>query len=152
MLGSRHYVQHPLRPLQGVVANVNLEMLGRPRPDEPGLAWITGMERSDLGQWLTDANPEGRVRFVDAASIGPDEGSAFDRSDNYPLAQRGVVAHSISTGRIDAYYHSPDDEADGLDYEAMAELVRGIARGVYRLAEHEGRPRWIEDEQVGRSP
>ena len=41
-----------LRTLDRVVAQVNLEMLGRPDPDAPGLAWITGMERSELGEWL----------------------------------------------------------------------------------------------------
>ncbi|MCA9654560.1 MAG: M28 family peptidase [Myxococcales bacterium] len=144
LLGSTHYAAHPLLPLDRVVAQVNLEMLGRPDPDAPGLAWITGMERSELGEWLAAANVGTELRFVDAMEIGPVEGGAFERSDNYPLALQGVVAHSVSTGRLDALYHSPDDEADTLDYEGMAVLVEGIARGVHHLGEAQGQPGWID--------
>lgn len=144
LLGSKYYVEHPVRPLDAVVAHVNLEMLGRPEPDAPPTVWITGKDRSQLGDWFSAATPSGEVRFVDGGAIGPVEGAAFDRSDNYPLARRGVVAHTLATGRLDALYHSPADEADRLDYVRMVPLVRAIARGVHRLAEHEGRPAWID--------
>ncbi len=142
--GSYHFAEHPLRPLDTIVAHVNLEMLGRPGSADPPLAWIPGMARSELGSWLTAANPAPGVRFVDGVEIGANEGGAFNRSDNYPLALRGVVAHTVAAGTIDELYHSPDDESDQLDYERMAVLVQAIARGVHRLAEHEGRPAWID--------
>lgn len=142
--GSYHYAAHPVLPLDGVVAHVNLEMLGRPGPASPPVVWIPGMARSELGEWLNAAVPPEGVRFVDGWEIGPEEGAAFDRSDNYPLAQRGVVAHTVASGPLDALYHSLDDEAESLDYERMAHVVRAIARGVHRLAEQPGRPRWSD--------
>ena len=135
--------EHPVRPLDDVIAHVNLEMLGRPGPAEPPTAWIPGRARSELGDWLSAATPESEVRFVDGYAIGPEEGAAFDRSDNYPLALHGVVAHTVASGPLDALYHSPLDQAERLDYPRMARLVQAIARGVYRLAEHPGRPGWI---------
>lgn len=147
LLGSTYYAEHPVRPLEDVVADVNLEMLGRPSAAKPLVAWITGMERSELGAWLAAPNEGSEVRFVDAREIGPVEGAAFGRSDNYPLALHGVVAHSISTGQLDELYHSPDDEADSLDYERMAIVVGAIARGVHHLAEADGRPQWIDPPQ-----
>jgi hypothetical protein len=144
LLGSYHFAEHPVRPLADVVAHVNLEMLGRPGAADPPVAWIPGMARSDLGTWLAAANPDSGVRFLDGNEIGPEEGAAFNRADNYPLALRGVVAHTVAAGTIDELYHSPDDEADQLDYERMAVLVQAVARGVHRLAEHDGAPRWID--------
>jgi hypothetical protein len=144
LLGSHHFAAQPLRPLDGMVAHVNLEMLGRPRPDQPPTVWIPGMARSQLGSWLADANASTGVRFVDALEIGPEEGDAFDRSDNYPLALGGVVAHTVSTGVLDDLYHSPRDESGTLDYERMAVLVQAIARGVHRLAERDGQPQWLD--------
>ena len=141
MRGSKHYAREPLRPLESTVAMVNLEMLGRPGDENDPPVWVTGSEHSDLIDWLDAANEGHGVRFVDGREIGPEEGDAYDRSDNYPLAQRGVVAHSVSLGAIDEHYHAPHDEADTLDYEAMTVVVQGIARGVYRLAEHDERPR-----------
>lgn len=142
--GSYHFAEHPLRPLEDTVAHVNLEMLGRPGSADPPVAWIPGMARSELGSWLAQANPGAGVRFIDALEIGPAEGGAFHRSDNYPLALRGVVAHTVAAGTIDELYHSPDDESDRLDYERMAVLVRAVARGVHHLAEHDGRPAWLD--------
>lgn len=145
LLGSRHYVEHPVRPLEDVVAHVNLEMLGRPGPADPPVAWLPGSTRSDLAAWLSAANPgPSAVPFVDGSAIGPEEGGAFARADNYPLALAGVVAHTVAAGSIDELYHSPDDESGSLDYERMAVIVQAVARGVYRLAEHDGRPRWID--------
>lgn len=144
LLGSRHYAEHPVRPLEDVVAQVNLEMLGRPEPGPPLTMWIPGMERSTLGQWLAAPSDPGRLRVVDGTALGRAEGGAFDRSDNYPLAMHGVVAHTVAAGRLDALYHSPDDEADMLDYEPMAVIVRALARGVHHLAERDGRPEWID--------
>ncbi|MCX4247579.1 M28 family metallopeptidase [Paraliomyxa miuraensis] len=149
--GSYHYAEHPVRPLEQVVAHVNLEMLGRASPEDPSsgalVAWLPGMMRSELGEWLTAANPDGKVTFLDGFAIGAEEGAAFDRSDNYPLARQHVVAHTVAAGTIDALYHSPDDEADRLDYERMSVIVQAVARGVWRLAEHEGQPGWFDPPQ-----
>ena len=145
LLGSRHFAEDPARPLADVVAHVNLEMLGRPGAADPPVAWLPGSTRSDLVTWLAAANPgASAVRFVDGTAIGVEEGGAFDRADNYPLALAGVVAHTVAAGTIDELYHSPDDESDSLDYDRMAVIVQAVARGVHRLAEHDGRPAWID--------
>lgn len=140
--GSRHHVRDPVIPLDRVVAVVNLEMLGRPSPENPAQAWITGFELSTLGETFVEIGPSAGVEFVTAASIGPIEGAAFDRSDNLPFADAGVVAHSISTGRLGPLYHSVEDEPDTLDYDTMAMLVRGIASATLVLADAEERPSW----------
>ncbi len=149
LLGSYHLAEHPLLPLEGIVAQLNLEMVGRPGPGEPLTSWITGMSRSDLGTRLSAASQGMGVTFVDGTEIGHAEGNAFHRSDNYPLALQGVVAHTISTGRLDALYHSPDDEADTLDYERMAVLIRAIAQATIAVANADGRPQWLDPPRPG---
>ncbi len=143
LVGSSYYVEHPVRPLDSVIAYLNLEMLGRPGPAQPPTAWLPGAGRSDLLSWLTAANP-GEVRFVDGYEIGPTEGAAYERSDNYPLAKAGVIAHTIASGPLDALYHSVDDEVDRLELDRMAVIVRGITRGAHALANHPDRPQWID--------
>ncbi len=144
LLGSGHYAEHPVWPLDSVVAQLNLEMLGRPEPGAPRVSWVTGMARSDLGAWLNDGSEGSSVRFVPGTEVGRQEGSAFDRSDNYPLALQGVIAHTIAAGRLDALYHSADDEADTLDYEGMAVVVRAVAQAAMHIADADGRPAWID--------
>ena len=143
MRGSKHWVSEPLVPLERTIAVVNLEMLGRPEPREPLVAWVTGAELSDLIDAFVDPDVD-RVRFVPSSTIGWEEAAAFGRSDNAPFAAHGVVAHTISTGRIDELYHTVDDEPEALDYPRMARLVRAIAVGVARLADADDRPTWSE--------
>ncbi len=77
-------------------------------------------------------------------AIGPIEGDAFHRSDNFPFASRGIVAHTIAAGPLDEHYHAVSDEVHRLDYAAMVPLVRTLARAVHELARSEGRPTWTD--------
>ena len=139
MKGSKHFVRKPAWPLPSTVAVANLEMLGRPAPEDPPTVWITGHTLSTM----PDAFDTG-AHFVDATTIGPTEAHAFNRSDNLPFADAGVVAHTFASGRLDDYYHSVADEADSLDYERMAVIVAALARGVHRLADEPTRPAWTK--------
>jgi hypothetical protein len=132
--GSKHWIREPLWPLVDTTAVVNLEMLGR--ADAP-LVWITGHELSTLPAAFED-----EAEFVASSTIGEAEADTFDRSDNHPFAREGIVAHTFAAGRLDELYHSADDEADSLDYERMAIIVRALARGIHRVADTPAPPRW----------
>jgi hypothetical protein len=69
----------------------------------------------------------------------------FPRSDNWPLAASGVVAHTISVLFEDfTDAHSPADEWRKIDFDNMAAVVRVIAEGVRQIADGEA-PRWRDD-------
>lgn len=140
--GSTYWVAHPLVPLDRIVAVVNLEMLGRIDTANPKRVWVTGMPLSTLGDRIAAGARELDVEVVDGSAAGQLEGRLFRQSDNWPFAEQGVVAHSLSTGVIDDHYHSVQDEPDTLDYDEMAPLVRAIAFGVFRLAQDDDVPSW----------
>ena len=51
--GARYFIANSPVPLTQIVADLNLEMLGRPDPKLPtGTLWLTGFERSTLGPEL----------------------------------------------------------------------------------------------------
>jgi len=143
--GSQHYVKHPAWPIEHTIAVVNLEMLGRATPAAPTRAWFTGFELSDLPEVFERAGGPHGVEFVSSQQIGPVEGNAFSRSDNYPFALAGVVAHTIAAGTLDEYYHAVHDDPSTLDYPRMAAIVRSIAAATYELAESTQQPAWTED-------
>lgn len=142
MRGSREFVEAPPVPLRGVVAVLNLEMLGHPDPSDPRRAWVTGHAYSSLPSWLERAGASEEVTFVAGFQIGTEEGRAFDRSDNYPFAQAGMVAHTIAAGPIDEHYHAPSDEPSGVDAAAMVPIVRALARATFELANADEVPQW----------
>jgi Zn-dependent M28 family amino/carboxypeptidase len=65
----------------------------------------------------------------------------FQRSDNYGLALRGIVAHTLSTFNLHADYHRPSDEADRLDYDHMASVI-DAATAATRLLADGPKPAW----------
>ena len=54
LLGTRHYLNHPVVPLDRTVADLQVEMVGRPDSEAGGAgrAWLTGYERSTMGERL----------------------------------------------------------------------------------------------------
>ncbi len=149
--GSKYWIEAPPLSIADTIAVVNLEMLGRPGVT-PRRAWITGKSYSDLGATFDAAGVEIGFEFPDGADVGRTEGNLFERSDNWPFAAAGVVAHSVSAGVLDAYYHHVDDEPESLEYEAMAAVVGAIAWASWRIAEAETIPQWTRAgrERIGR--
>lgn len=130
LLGTRWYLEHPALPLERTVANLEVEMIGRPDSLAGGVgkAWLTGYERSTMGDALK----------AEGVPIVPDPRPAedfFERSDNIAFAWRGIVAHTLSSYNLHADYHRPSDDAAHVDYAHMAKVIEAAVRAVRILAD-----------------
>ncbi len=137
LVGTQHWIEQPTVPLESLAANINVEMIGRPDPlaGGPGGLWLTGHDLSTLRESWTGAG----------LKISPDlrpEQNFFRRSDNYALALRGVVAHTLSSYNLHTDYHRVSDEADTLDYAHMEAAVATVAAAVRHTADEDGVPAW----------
>ncbi len=141
--GSSAYARDPALPLEQTIAMFNLEMLGHPDPEDPKRAWVSGYRYSTLPQWLDRGGAPESVTFVPGSMIGTAESDVFDRSDNYPLALHGVIAHTIAAGPLDEHYHAVTDDLSNIDAEAMVPIVRSVARAVDEVARKEAVPTWL---------
>ena len=135
--GSRYFIANPPVPLTDIVANINFEMLGRPDDKvPPATLWLTGYERSDFGPTLAKrgaaivADPHPNQRF-------------FERSDNYALALRGVVAHTISSYNLHTDYHRPSDDITKIDFPFMTRSLNSLVVPIRWLANSNYRPAWL---------
>jgi hypothetical protein len=106
-----------------IIADFNIEMIGRISEKGVGAADISGYEHSDFGKILQKNLEGSSYKFY------PDTLNTFYDSDNFTLAIKGIPAHTIISSRVDKepYYHTPDDEWDKLDYKNMNEVIRAIA-------------------------
>lgn len=109
-----------------VMAMFNIEMIGTESKWGTNSAYITGYEKTDMGQILEKNLTGTNFKFY------PDpypQQSLFYRSDNATLARLGVPAHTISTSKMDSekFYHTLDDEIETLDMKNMAEIIKAIA-------------------------
>lgn len=136
MLGTRWFIDNPVVPFGQIVANLEIEMIGRPDAlaGGAGKAWLTGFERSNMGEQLAAAG----IPIV--ADKRPEQ-NFFERSDNIVLARRGIVAHTLSTFNLHADYHRPSDDLRGMDLEHMAAVINAAARATRILADGP-KPAW----------
>lgn len=138
--GSSAFCERPPVPLDHIVANLNIEMIGRPEPGNEGKAWLTGPGLSDLPKVVEAPLQRAGVLLVDFRMAD----RLFAASDNWSFVQHGIVAHSISAGSLHADYHRPSDEVDKLDIPHMTRIVRGLLAAVRELADRDAAPQWNE--------
>lgn len=136
LVGTRFFLAHPTVALDRIVAGLEIEMIGRPDSlaGGPGKAWLTGYERSTMGDMLKQYG----------IAIVPDPRPSqnfFMRSDNYGFAVRGIVAHTLSTFNLHTDYHHAGDDVDKVDFAHMTAVTRAAAEAVRHLADGP-KPEW----------
>lgn len=138
LLGSRYYVNHPVWPLEKTVANINLEMLGRPEQGAAGKCWSTGWEESDLSEIMSDGAKDVDVLIFQHPEFSG--GMLYRASDNAPFVDKGVIAHSFSAGSLHQDYHKVSDEWEKLELRHMTKVIQGLFAGSFPIANGEATP------------
>jgi acetylornithine deacetylase/succinyl-diaminopimelate desuccinylase-like protein len=136
--GNQFFLEHPPVPLKNIAANLEFEMIGRPDPAvHPDELWLTGFERSNLGLELAKhgaklvADPRPQQDF-------------FQRSDNFALAQKGIVAQTVSSFGLHADYHRPSDDLAHIDFKHMEQAIHSMLGPVEWLSNSEFKPEWVD--------
>ena len=137
--GSTYFAEHPPVPLDQIVANIAIEMIaGGQDPKLPdGVMMMTGYERSNLG---SEMKARGALIGADAYP----EQNFFQRSDNYALALKGIVAHTISAYPTPDTYHQPTDDLAHVDLPFMTRAIQSLIEPVRSLASGDFVPTWNE--------
>jgi len=139
--GSEYFSDHPAVPINSIVADLNIDMIGRNWKDT---IVAIGKEHSDLGATLNRvgaAHPELNMRPID--DIWPQENFYF-RSDHYNFARKGVPILFFFNG-THPDYHQVSDSPDKIDAEKesrVAQLIFYLGVDVANAAE---RPKWNPD-------
>jgi hypothetical protein len=136
--GSEYFSEHPTVPLAQLVANINMDMIGRNWKDT---IVAIGQEHSDLGETLARVNrahPELRMAVID--DLWPEENFYF-RSDHFNFARKGVPILFFFNG-VHADYHKPSDSPDKIDAEKEARVLRMIFYLGQEIGNATARPKW----------
>lgn len=139
LLGSRWFADHPTFPLERVVANINLDMIGSDRHRDSVV--VIGKGYSTLGEVVNRVNarlPE--LRLVASDDIWPEQ-QFFYRSDHVNFLRKDIPAIFFFTG-VHECYHRPCDTADFVDSEKAARVTTLILHTVREIANAERRPEW----------
>jgi Zn-dependent M28 family amino/carboxypeptidase len=147
--GSRAFAQNPPVDIESIVANFNMDMIGRNWPDT---IVAIGKSHSDLGRTVDDvaaAHPELGLKVVD--DLWPAE-NLYGRSDHFSFARRGVPVLFFTSG-LHADYHAVTDSPEKIDAEKEARILRLVFHLTQEIGNRAERPKWKKesyDAVVGR--
>ncbi len=136
--GSRYFSEHPAVPIDRIVADINIDMIGRNWRDT---IVAIGKEHSSLGATLDRVNrdhPELRMTAVD--DRWPEERFYF-RSDHYNFARKGVPILFFFNG-VHPDYHRVTDSPDKIDSEKESRILRLIYYLGHKVGDAAARPTW----------
>lgn len=136
------YFSKQLNPDQ-VTAMFNIEMIGKPSIFGENSGFMTGFDKSSLGEIITRSLEKAPYK------IHPDpypKQQLFYRSDNATLAALGVPAHSFSSDPIDVdkFYHTVNDEVETLDLKHMTQMIKAIAAASESIVSAKETPTRVE--------
>ena len=136
--GSDYFARNPPVPVNQIVANINIDMIGRNWPDT---IVAIGKEHSDLGATLEKVNaahPQLRMAAID--DRWPEERFYF-RSDHYNFARRGVPILFFFNG-VHEDYHEVSDSPDKINSEKEARILKLLYFLGQEVANAPKRPEW----------
>jgi len=130
LIGSAHYVAHPILPLDKTVAMLNMDMVGRLKDEKliiQGAATAPELDKlvDELG------TKYGFEITKQAGGTGPSDHTSF-------YLKKIPVLHFFTGTHRD--YHRPSDDADKLNLDGMRRVVSMLTEMTVALAEAPERP------------
>jgi hypothetical protein len=145
--GSRYFTEYPTVPINQIVTQLNIDMIGRskkegdtnPRNREltgPDGVYVIGstMMSTELGELVNTVNKSFLNLTYDTKYDDPnDPNRFFSRSDHYNYARKGIPIIFFFDG-VHEDYHRPGDTAEKIDYVKMEKITRTIYMTLWEVA------------------
>jgi hypothetical protein len=149
LYGAQYFSDHPTVPLASIVAQINMDQMGRGGPEDappggPNALVVIGSRRlstelGDLAERVNETKGHG-LRFDYEFDRDGDPLRAYCRSDHYMYARYGVPVAFFSAAAWYRDYHMVSDEIQYVAYERMAGIGRYIGDFVFAVANLDHRP------------
>jgi len=157
LYGSRYFTDHPTVPRDSIVAQLNMDMVGRgdatdetgrtkdgqPLHGGPNYVQLVGSRRlsTELGDLIEKVNTEDGhdLTFDYAMDANGHPSNIYCRSDHYSYARYGIPITFFTTG-LHSDYHQVTDEAENIDYPHMAKVADLVADVAVHVADLDHRP------------
>lgn len=150
LYGASHFVSSPTVPRDAIVAQLNMDMVGRGGANDvtgedkaggllkggPGYLQLIGSRRlsTELGDLIETVNTEKKLgfKFDYAMDANGHPQNIYCRSDHYEYAKHGIPIVFFTTGGH-ADYHQVTDEPQYIDYPHLADVARLVYWSAMRL-------------------
>ena len=134
LVGSAFYTANPTVPIDSIVAQINIDMIGRGRAEDlpgggPDYVGVVGsfFDSKDLGETVAAVNKKQAKPLsfdyqYDSTMTWSGYNNIYGRSDHYNYARQGVPIAFFFTG-LHGDYHQRSDEAEYIDYPHYARIA-----------------------------
>jgi Zn-dependent M28 family amino/carboxypeptidase len=157
--GSRYFANYPTVPLDKIVTQLNIDMIGRskkegdtnPKNKElsgPNEIYVIGskMMSTELGDLTESINKQYLNVTFDYRYDNPnDPNRFFFRSDHINYARKGIPIVFFFDGEHEDY-HKPGDSPDKIDYQKLEKVTRTVYMLMWEVANRAVRP--VVDKQL----
>lgn len=145
LLGSRHYSDDPVFPLENTIADLNIDMIGRTDSShtlgEP-YVYVIGSDRlsNDLHRINELANEQYVGLTLDYTfNAESDPNRFYYRSDHYNFARKGIPSIFYFSG-VHEDYHQPTDDVEKIRFDLLLRRTLLVFHTAWALANAEMRP------------
>jgi len=152
--GSRYFTNYPTLPLDKIVTQINIDMIGRSKKEGdtnplnrdlsgPNEIYVIGskMMSTELGELTETVNKQYLNITYDFRYDDPgDPNRFFSRSDHYNYAKKGIPIIFFFDG-VHEDYHRPGDSVDKIDFQKMEKVARTIYMTLWEVANLPARPK-----------
>ena len=143
LLGSEYFSEHPTVPIDQIIMNINVDMVGRSH--HPDTVQGIGRQYTNLGL-LTDRvlreHPDIGLTLIEDPK--PEE-QGFFRSDHLHFVNKDIPAIFFSTGFDHDDYHKASDEFELIDVDKATRVSRMVFHLGALVAGGTVDPAWTED-------
>ena len=160
LLGSQWFTDHPTVNRDSIIGEIDMDMIGRGSTADlpeggPGYLEVVGIRRlsTEFGDVLESVNRRQPAPFVFNLTFDAPGHPLqyYCRADHYSYARYGIPSVAFSRGEhMD--YHQVTDEAQYIDYDALARVANFVRDGAVELATRSGRPKLDKPKGDPRAP
>lgn len=145
LLGSAHYAENPVFPLENTVTNLNIDMIGRvdsAHMDDREFVYLIGSNRistelHEISEAMNDNYTKLELDYTYNAEDHPDR--IYYRSDHWNFAKNGVPIIFYFNG-THPDYHQHTDTVDKIEFDVLKKRTDLVFYTAWEIANREERP------------
>lgn len=140
LYGSRYFADYPSVPIESIVAQLNVDMVGRNRNDDPAqtnTVYLVGSDRistelDEISRAANTALPQPlTLNYEMNDPLDPEQ--LYYRSDHYSYAAKGIPVIFFTTG-LHPDYHANTDEVSKIEFDKLTRVAGLVYETAARLA------------------
>jgi Zn-dependent M28 family amino/carboxypeptidase len=140
LLGSRYFADHSPVPVDSIVAQLNMDMIGRNRDDKPSesnTVYLVGSDR--ISSELHQINREANAALPSPLTLDYEMNDPADleqiyfRSDHFSYAAKGVPIIFFTTG-LHGDYHANTDDISKIEFDKIVRISQLVYETGARVA------------------